>query len=59
MNETYRELYEKLMDKYADEKGIVRGEPVMMLYQISRYAESVGFDSVVDNKFADLLNKLL
>lgn len=48
MNETYRELYEKLLDKYADEKGIIRGEPVMMLYRISRYAESVGFDSIVD-----------
>lgn len=53
MNETYRELYERLLDKYADEKGIVRGEPVMILYQISRYAESVGFDSVVDDRFCN------
>ena len=55
MKETYRELYEKLLDKFADKKGIVRGEPVMMLYRISRYAEDAGFDSVVDDRFADLL----
>lgn len=55
MNETYRELYEKLMDKYADEKGIVRGEQVIVLYRISRYAESVGFDSIVDDRVRDVI----
>lgn len=55
MNETYRELYEKLMDKYADEKGIVRGEQVIALYRISRYAESVGFDSIVDDRVRDVI----
>lgn len=55
MKETYRELYEKLMDKYADEKGVIRGEPVMMLYRISRYAESVGFDSIVDDRIDDVI----
>lgn len=55
MNETYRELYEKLMGKYADEKGIIRGESVMMLYRISRYAESVGFDSIVDDRIDDVI----
>lgn len=55
MNETYRELYEKLLTKYEDEKGIIRGEPVMILYRISRYAESVGFDSIVDDRIDDAI----
>ena len=55
MSMTYRELYEKLMAKHADEKGIIRGEPVMILYRVSRYAESVGFDSVVDDRFYDVI----
>ena len=44
---TYRELYEKMIKKYADEKGIVRGKPVMLLYRISKAAEDKGFDSLV------------
>ena len=46
---TYRELYESLVEKYADEKGIVRGKPVMLLYRISRAGEANGYDSIVSD----------
>lgn len=48
---TYRELYEKMIEKYADEKGIVRGKPVMLLYKISKAAEANGLDSFVPDGF--------
>ena len=53
---TYRELYEQLIEKYADEKGIIRGEPCSLLYRVSRAAEAEGFDSVVDEAFEGELN---
>lgn len=53
---TYRELYEKLAKKFADEKGIIQGKPVMLLYRISRAAESAGIDSIVDDRIMDRLS---
>ena len=52
---TYRELYEQLIEKYADEKGIIRGKPCSILYRISRAAEVAGFDSVVDEAFKSMI----
>lgn len=48
---TYRELYESLVKKYADEKGVIRGKPVILLYRISKAAETYGLDSLVPNGF--------
>ena len=50
---TYRELYEKMIYKYADEKGIVRGKPVMLLYRISKAAEANGLDSIVNDELRE------
>lgn len=53
---TYRELYEQLIEKYADEKGIIRGKPCTLLYRVSRAGETAGFDSTVDETFKEELN---
>ena len=55
---TYRELYEKLIEKYADDKGTVRGKPVMLLYRISKAAEANGFDSIVPDNFEESMDRL-
>ena len=47
---TYRELYDSLIEKYADEKGIIRGKPCILLYRVSRAGEVAGFDQIVDEK---------
>ena len=47
---TYRELYDSLIEKYADEKGTVRGKPCILLYRVSRAGEVAGFDQIVDEK---------
>ena len=52
---TYRELYERMIEKHADEKGIVRGKPVMLLYRISMAAEANGLDSIVPDGFESTL----
>ena len=47
-----RDYIDKLLvKKYADEKGVVRGKPVMLLYRISKAAETYGLDSLVPNGF--------
>lgn len=53
---TYRELYDSLIEKYADEKGIIRGKPCSLIYRVSRAGEAVGFDRVVDEAFKEELN---
>ena len=47
---TYRDFYEQLIKKYADEKGIIRGKACSLLYRVSRAGEASGFDSPVDDK---------
>ena len=48
---TYWELLNRLFDKNADEKGIVRGAPVMLMYMISKASEKAGVHSPVDSDF--------
>lgn len=55
---TYRELYEKMIEKYADEKGIVRGKPVMLLYRISKAAEANGIDSTINDDLREAVAML-
>jgi len=52
---TYRELYDSLIEKYADEKGIIRGKPCALLYRVSRAGEAAGFDSIVDDSVLETL----
>ena len=46
---TYRELNELFQRTWADDKGIIRGKPVMMIYRINMASESL--DSPVDEEF--------
>ena len=55
---TYRELYEQLTKKYADEKGIIRGEPVTLLYRVSRAGEAAGLDSIIGKVFEEEIARL-
>lgn len=54
---TYRELYEQLAEKYADEKGIIRGKPCTLLYRVSRAGEAAGFDNVVDDVLKEMIDR--
>lgn len=55
---TYRDFYEQLIKKYADEKGIIRGKACSLLYRVSRAGETYGFDSLVDDELlAEIVNK--
>jgi hypothetical protein len=47
---TYRELYDSLIEKYADEKGIIRGKPCSLIYRVSRAGEAAGFDSLIEDE---------
>ena len=56
---TYRDFYEQLIKKYADERGIIRGKMCSLLYRVSRAGEAFGFDSPVDDiLFAEIWNGL-
>lgn len=46
---TYRELNELFLRTWGDEKGIIRGEPVMFIYRINMSSDSL--DSTVDEEF--------
>lgn len=50
---TYRELYDSLIEKYADEKGIIRGKPCALLYRVSRAGEAAGFDNTISQTWED------
>ena len=45
---TYRELNDLFFATWADERGIIRGKPVMLIYRMNMKAGSL--DSVVDDK---------
>jgi len=45
---TYGELINSLMLMFGDEKGIVHGKPVRLIYDIGREAEKVGMDTNID-----------
>lgn len=44
----YLDLLDRLFERYGDKRGIVSGEPVQLIYVISKTAERIGFESVVD-----------
>ena len=48
---TYRELNDLFFKTWADEHGIIRGKPVMLIYHINRMAEKGGPDTLVDEAF--------
>lgn len=52
----YQNLLDRLFDKYGDNLGFIRGEPVQVIYIISKTAEQHGYRSEVDT---DLLTRLL
>ena len=45
---TYRELNDLFFKTWADEHGIIRGKPVMLIYRMNRMAEKGGQDTLVD-----------
>lgn len=48
---TYRELNGLFFKTWADEHGIIRGKPVMLIYRMNRMAEKGGPDTIVDEAF--------
>lgn len=48
---TYRELNDLFFKTWADEHGIIRGKPVMLIYRVNRIAEKDGPDTLVDEAF--------
>lgn len=48
---TYRELNDLFIKTWADEHGIIRGKPVMLIYRMNRMAEKGGPDTLVDEAF--------
>ena len=48
---TYRELNDLFFKTWADEHGIIRGKPVMLIYRMNRKAENDGPDTLVDEAF--------
>ena len=48
---TYRELNDLFFKIWADEHGIIRGKPVMLIYRMNRMAEKGGPDTLVDEAF--------
>ena len=45
---TYRELNELFSRTWADEKGLIRGNPVGLIYKINQLADTL--DSTVDEE---------
>lgn len=45
---TYHELNELFFKTWADEHGIIRGKPVMLIYHMNQAAGENGMDDKVD-----------
>lgn len=45
---TYRELNDLFFKTWADDRGIIRGKPVTLIYRMNQLAGKDGMDSVVD-----------
>lgn len=45
---TYHELNELFFKTWADDHGIIRGKPVMLIYRMNQAAGKGGPDAVVD-----------
>lgn len=45
---TYHELNELFFKTWADEHGIIRGKPVMLIYHMNQAAGEDGMDDEVD-----------
>lgn len=45
---TYRELNDLFFKSWADDRGIIRGKSVMLIYRMNQLAGKDGLDSVVD-----------
>ena len=45
---TYRELNDLFFKTWADDRGIIRGKPVMLIYRMNQHAGKDGLDSVVE-----------
>ena len=56
---TYRELYEELINRYADERGIICGKPCSVIYLVSCAGATMGFDNTVDDSLIEKVNRLL
>ena len=48
---TYHELNELFFKTWADEHGIIRGKPVMLIYHMNQAAGENGMDEEVDEAF--------
>lgn len=48
---TYHELNELFFKTWADEHGIIRGKPVMLIYHMNQAAGESGMDDEVDEAF--------
>lgn len=48
---TYHELNELFFKTWADEHGIIRGKPVMLIYHMNQAAGENGMDDEVDEAF--------
>lgn len=47
-NMTYRELNDLFFKTWADDRGIIRGKPVTLIYRMNQLAGKDGMNSVVD-----------
>ena len=45
---TYQELNDLFFETWADEHGIIRGKPVMLIYRMNQAAGEDGMDDKVD-----------
>lgn len=45
---TYKELNDLFFKTWADEHGIIRGKPVMLIYHMNQAAGEDGMDNEVD-----------
>lgn len=52
---SYQDLIDRLFARHSDKVGLVRGEPVQVIYITSKTAERRGYGSEVDT---DLLTRL-
>ena len=48
---TYHELNELFFKTWADDHGIIRGKPVMLIYRMNQAAGENGMDDEVDEAF--------
>lgn len=48
---TYHELNELFFKTWADDHGIIRGKPVMLIYRMNQAAGENGMDDQVDEAF--------